>query len=97
MTGHFSEQSLAEVDAMFAENPLSGTCGQKAKREAQAKPRSPLQEAADEARAQARRGKDTMSSAVRSEAATKAAETRRRCKGGGSTTGSPTGASTTAA
>lgn len=98
MTGHFSEQALSEVQALFAEgweNPNAGKCGQKKLREAQKKPRTPLQEQADQARAQARKGKDTMSSAVRSAAAKKAAETRKKCKGGGSTTGSPTNASTT--
>ena len=85
----FTNDALDAVSQMlYAENPLEGQCGQKAKREAAQKPRTPAQEAADEARAQARRGKDTMSSATRSAAAQKAAETRKRCKGGGSTTGS---------
>lgn len=84
----FSSDALNAVSQMlYAENPLEGQCGQKAKREAAQKPRTPAQEAADQARAQARKGKDTMSSAVRSEAAKKAAETRSRCKGGGTTTG----------
>ena len=94
----FSSEALGAVSTMlYAENPLEGQCGQKAKREAARQPRTPAQEQADQARAQARMGKDTMNSATRSEAAQKAAETRRRCKGGGSTTGSPTGASTATA
>ena len=93
MTGSFSEEALAQVEAMFAEgqvNPLAGECGQKAKREAAKQPRTPAQQEADRARSQAQRGSSRQSSATRSEAATKAAETRRRCKGGGSSTGPTT-------
>lgn len=99
MTGHFSQEALDAVSELFTEgweNKLQGECNQREKRKAQAKPRSNAQEQADQARAAARRGKDTMSSATRSEAAKKAAETRRRCKGGGSTTGTSTGSTTTA-
>lgn len=87
----FSSEALEAVSSMlYAEgqvNPLAGECGQKDKRKAMAKPRTPAQEAADQARAQQQRGKPRGSSATRSEAAKKAAETRKRCKGGGSTTG----------
>ena len=90
----FTPESLEAIQQMlYAEgqvNPLAGECGQKEKRKAQAKPRTPAQEAADKARSQQQRGKARGSSATRSAAAVKAAETRRRCKGGGSTTGSTT-------
>jgi hypothetical protein len=92
MTGSFSDEALAQVEAMFAEgqkNPLQGECNQKAKREAAKQPRTPLQAEADRARSQAQRGRTQQSSSVRSEAAKKAAETRKRCKGG-STTGPTT-------
>jgi hypothetical protein len=90
MTGSFSDEALAQIEAMFAEgqkNPLQGECGQKAKREAAKQPRTPLQQEADRARSQANRGRTRQSSATRSEASKKAAETRKRCKGGNSTTG----------
>lgn len=87
----FTTEALDAVNTMlYAEgqqNPLEGQCGQKAKREAAAKPRTPAQEAADQLRSQQQRGKNVQSSATRSEAARKAAETRRRCKGGGATPG----------
>lgn len=87
----FTPEALEAVASMlYAEgqvNPLAGECGQKAKREAAAKPRTPAQQAADQARSQQQRGKSKGSSATRSEAAKKAAETRKRCKSGGSTTG----------
>lgn len=90
----FTSEAVDAVNTMlYAEgqnNPLAGECGQKAKREAMKKPRTPLQEQADQARAAARRGKNTISSATRSEAAKKAAQTRAKCKGGGSTTGPTT-------
>lgn len=93
----FSQEALDAINGMlYAENPLAGECGQKAKREAARKPRTPAQEQADQARAAARRGKNTMSSATRSEAAKKAAQTRAKCKGGGSTTGTSAGPATTA-
>jgi hypothetical protein len=92
--GGFTPEALEAVASMlYAEgqvNPLAGECGQKDKRKAEAKPRTPAQEAADRQRSQQQRGKSTQSSSVRSEAARKAAETRKRCKGGGSTTGSTT-------
>jgi hypothetical protein len=94
MTGHFSQKSWEEVEGLlFAEgqkNPLEGTCGQRKKREAMKQPRTPLQAQADRARSQQQQGRAQGSSATRSEAAKKAAETRRRCKGGGSSTGPST-------
>ena len=92
MIGHFSEQSLTEVqDLLFAEweNPYSGKCGQKKLREQNKKPRTPAQEQADLARGQALRGKTR--GGDRSAAARKAAETRKRCKGGGNTPASSSG------
>ena len=97
MVGTFSQEALDAVSEFFAEgqeNPLSGECNQKEKRKAQAKPRTPLQQQADQARSQQQRGKSGGSSATRSQAASKAAETRRRCKGGGSTTGTTSGPTT---
>lgn len=95
----FSQEALDTVNEMLYaegwENPLAGECGQKAKRKAAQKPRTPLQEEADKARAAARRGKNTMSSSTRSAAAKKAAQTRAKCKGGGSTTGKPTSSTST--
>jgi hypothetical protein len=94
----FTTESLDTIQQMlYAEgqvNPLAGECEQKAKREAAAKPRTPAQEAADQARSQQQRGKAQGSPATRSEAAKKAAETRKRCKGGGSTTGTTAGPTT---
>ena len=90
----FTTQSLEAVEnLLYAEgqrNPYEGQCGQKKLREQAKQPRTPLQEQADRDRAQAQRGRSNVSSAVRSEAAKKAAETRKKCKGGGSTTGSAT-------
>lgn len=87
----FSQSSLELANSLlFAEgqvNPLAGECGQKEKRKAMAKPRTPAQEAADKMRSQQQSGKTIGSSSVRSAAAKKAAETRARCKGGGTNTG----------
>ena len=87
----FTPESLDLVNQMLYaegwENPYEGKCGQKQLREQARKPRTPAQEQADKTRAQVQRGKSNVSSAVRSEAAKKAAETRKKCKGGGSTTG----------
>jgi hypothetical protein len=82
MTGHFSDEALETVQDMFAEmkNPYLGQCGQKKLREQDKKPRTPAQEQADQARSQALRGR-AASGSNRSEAAKKAAETRRQCKG----------------
>jgi hypothetical protein len=90
----FTTESLSIVHSMlFAEgqkNPLEGECGQKKKRETMQQPRTPAQEQADQARSQAMRGRTRQSSATRSEAAKKAAETRKRCKGGANTTNNAT-------
>ncbi len=90
----FAPEALEAVSSMlYAEgqkNPLAGECGQKKKREALKQPRTPAQAEADRARSQAQRGRTMQSSATRSEAAKKAAETRKRCRGGNSTTGPTT-------
>lgn len=89
----FTEEAVAEVEALLyaeRENKYLGQCGQKKLREQDKTQRTPAQQAADQQRAAAQRGKNTINSAVRSEAAVKAAETRKRCKGGGSTTGPTT-------
>lgn len=82
----YSESSLELVNnLLYAEgqvNPNEGQCGQKQKREQQKQPRTPAQQEADRNRAQTNRGRNSVSSTVRSEAAKKAAETRKRCKGG---------------
>jgi hypothetical protein len=86
----FTPEALEAIDAMLyaeRENKYLGQCGQKKLREQDKTQRTPAQEAADQQRAAQQRGKNTISSSVRSEAAAKAAETRKRCKGGGSTTG----------
>lgn len=81
----FTSESLEAVNAMLyaegQENPLRGQCGQKGKRQQAKQPRTPAQQQADRQRAQENRGQDKISSSIRSEAAKKAAETRRRCKG----------------
>jgi len=93
INANFSKEAWNSVQEMlYAENQaaqLEGTCGQKKKREAMGQPRTPAQEQADKQRAQQQRGRDTISSATRSEAAKKAAETRKRCKGGASGPSSP--------
>ncbi len=85
MTGHFSQESWEEVEGLlYAEgqpNPLEGKCGQKKLQEQAAQPRTAAQQSADQARAQANRGKDNIPSATRSEAARKGAETRKKCAG----------------
>jgi len=89
----FNQDALDIVEAMlYAErtNKYLGQCGQKKLREQDKTQRTPAQQAADQQRAANQRGKNTIGSAVRSEAAKKAAETRARCKGGGSTTGPTT-------
>ena len=87
----FTTESLDLVnELLYAEgqvNPMAGECGQKKKRQAAQQPRTPAQQSADKARSQANRGRTRQSSATRSEASQKAAETRKRCKGGNSTTG----------
>jgi hypothetical protein len=81
----FSQDSLDLVQQLLYRegqpNPLEGECGQKAKREAMKGSRTPAQQEADRARAAAGRGQNNVSSAVRSQAAQKAAKTRAQCKG----------------
>lgn len=89
----FNQDALDIVETMLyaeRENKYLGKCGQKKLREQDKTQRTPAQEAADRQRAANQRGKNTIGSAVRSEAAKKAAETRSKCKGGGSTTGPAT-------
>jgi hypothetical protein len=90
----FTTESLSIVQSMlYAEgqrNPLEGECGQKKKRESMQQPRTQEQEQADQARSQAMQGKTRQSSSTRSEAAKKAAETRKQCKGGNSVAGPTT-------
>lgn len=80
----FTQESLQEVEQLLyaegQENKYLGQCGQKKLREQSKGPRTPAQEQADQARSQALRGRATGGS-NRSEAAKKAAETRRQCKG----------------
>lgn len=82
----FSTEALETVNSLlFAEgqvNPHQGKCNQRKLREQAAKPRTPAEQQADKARSQARRGKPVGGSANRSQAAKKAAETRKKCKGG---------------
>ena len=81
----FSKDSLDLVQQLLYRegqpNPLEGECGQKAKREAMKGPRTQAQAEADRARAAAGRGQNNVSSAVRSQAAQKAAKTRAQCSG----------------
>jgi hypothetical protein len=66
----------------FAED-LLGQCNQKRLREQNKSQRTPEQEAADQSRSQALKGKPAATrGGARSEAAKKAAETRRKCRGG---------------
>lgn len=80
----FTAEALEAVNSLlYSEgqgNPLEGQCGQKEKREKSAKTRTAAQQQADKARARNRRGKPAGGN--RSEAAKKAAETRKKCKGG---------------
>lgn len=73
--GGFSNEALS-----FAED-LLGECDQKKKREARKGQRTQAQQQADDSRSQALQGKDTMPASTRSDAATKGAETRAKCKG----------------
>ena len=80
----FTEEALAAVEELlYYENKLLGQCGQKQLREQMKGNRTPGEQAGDQKRAQALQGRNTINSSVRSEAAKKAAETRRRCRGGG--------------
>jgi hypothetical protein len=81
----FSKEALLSVNQLlYAEhqhNPYEGQCKQKELREKNKRPRTPAQEQADRQRAQSATGKDVVPSGIRSEAAKRAAETRKRCKG----------------
>jgi hypothetical protein len=85
MTGRFSSDALLAVSNMLyregQDRPLEGECNQAQKEKAKAEPRSPEEKKADVARAQASTGQDSVPAGVRSEAATKAAETRSKCPG----------------
>jgi hypothetical protein len=80
----FAAEALNSVQHMlYTEgqvNPLEGECGQKAKRQMMKKTRTAAQRQADQNRSQANQGQDNIPSATRSEAAKKAAETRKKCR-----------------
>ena len=70
------------VDALQYAEDLLGKCNQKKLREQQQQPRTPAQEQGDQARSQALKGKPAATQGgARTEAAKKAAETRKNCKG----------------
>ena len=81
----FTEESLSLVNYLLyrdgQKRPLEGQCNQEQKEKAKAEPRSPEEKKADVARAQASTGKDEVPAATRSDAATKAAETKAKCSG----------------
>jgi hypothetical protein len=80
----FTDESLAAVEELlYAEykNKFAGQCGQKQLREQNKSQRTPAQQAGDQARAAKLRGRSRMSGGTRSEAAKKAAETRKQCSG----------------
>jgi len=80
----FTEESLATVEELlFGEwrNKFEGMCGQKQLREQNKTQRTAAQQAGDQARAAKLRGRSRMSGSTRSEAAKKAAETRKQCSG----------------
>lgn len=85
INANFSQESLESVrEMLYAEgqvDPLEGTCGQRKRRAQNKSQRTPEQAQADKQRSQNQQGRDTVPSGVRSEAAKRAAETRRRCKG----------------
>lgn len=78
----FTTESLQEVtELLYAEgNPYEGKCGQKKLRKQNQDQRTPAQQEADKRRSQEMTGK-AKPSANRQEAAKKAAETRKKCKG----------------
>ena len=80
----FNKEALDAVETLLynegQKNPYLGQCSQKKLREQNKQPRTPLEEQADQARSQALSGKSA-ASGNRSEAAKKAAKTRRQCKG----------------
>ncbi len=78
------------ADALQYAEDLLGKCNQKKLREQNKQPRTPEQEAADQSRSQALKGKPAATQGgARTEAAKKAAETRSKCKGGGSPSPAP--------
>jgi len=80
----FTDESLAAVEELlYAEykNKYAGQCNQKQLREQNKSQRTPAQQAGDQARAAKLRGRSRMSGSTRSEAARKAAETRKQCSG----------------
>jgi hypothetical protein len=80
----FTEEALAAVEELlYAEykNKYAGQCGQKQLREQNKTQRTAAQQAGDQARAAKLRGRSRMSGGTRSEAAKKAAETRKQCSG----------------
>lgn len=81
----FTEESLRTVhDLLFREGqdrPLEGQCNQEQKEKAKAEPRSTEEKKADQARAQASTGQDSVPAGVRTEAAKEAAKTRSKCSG----------------
>jgi hypothetical protein len=92
----FTTESLKQVSSLLYaenENKFEGQCGQKQKKkqQAQQQQKTPAQEKSIEERASKLRGRDNVDPSVRSEAAKKAAETRRRCRGvsGGATPQQP--------
>lgn len=88
----FSQDSLDKARWLFQEGhtPDEGKCNQKRLREQRRNQMSPEQRQAAQERGQNQRGRDNVPSATRSEAAKRAAETRKRCKGaGGGTTSGP--------
>ena len=84
MIGHFSDEAVAAAEELlFGEwrNKFEGMCGQKQLREQNKTQRTAAQQAGDQARAAKLRGRSRMSGSTRSEAARKAAETRKQCSG----------------
>ena len=88
--GFTTEALKAVEELLFAEhkNPLAGTCGQKKAREQAKGQRTANEQKGDEARSAKLKGRHPTGN--RSEAAKKAAETRRRCRGGGGPAPAPT-------
>ena len=80
----FTEEALAEVEELLFgqwKNKYAGQCNQKQLREQNKTQRTAAQQAGDQARADKLRGRSRMSGSTRSEAAKKAAETRKQCSG----------------
>ena len=80
----FTLDALKLVNAMLfseGDNPYLGKCGQKKLRAQNKKQRTPAQQQADQARAQANSGRNSIDPSTRSEAAKKGAKTRSGCSG----------------